>query len=271
MRKINPASLKKREAKFINRLEQLGNKFSYISGYKGYKYPVKVRHNKCGSEFEVIAETIMSKKKADDCAYCTTSIRGYSKEEIQNKINENYTNLKLIRVSSKFKKRIYVIQCMTCKHTYKVTYSQLKNKSFNCCSNGKSNYVRHLETNVRQIMQSMKRNYLYNKALYDYIEQSIENLSYIKSKTVDKEKFIFDIYQEINYIYAEKQIARCECCGEFKRGTEWGVYKNNYENKICYSCLAKKKKCSVCEGLKRQKEYDFDYKTKNFNDVCKKM
>ena len=270
MRKINPASLKKREAKFINRLEQLGNKFSYISGYKGYKYPVKVRHNKCGSEFEVIAETIMSKKKADDCAYCTTSIRGYSKKEIQNKINENYTNLKLIRVSSKSKKRIYVIQCMTCKHTYKVTYSQLKNKTFRCCSGSKSNYVRHLDTNVRQIMKAMRPNYLLNKALYNFIEESVKDLSYIKSKTVDKENFIFDIYQEINYIYAEKQIAKCKCCEEFKRKTDWGTYKSNYKNRVCYSCLTKMKKCSACSELKKQKEFNFNKKTKTFDEKCKK-
>lgn len=270
MRKINLASLKRRETNFIKKLEQ-ENKFSYVSGYRGYKYPVIVKHNKCGNEIEVIAETVLSKKKADDCIHCTTSVRNKSIEQIQNEINKTYTNLKIIgEDTTKSKKKVYVIQCMTCNHTYKITYNQLKNKSFNCCSGGKSIYVRHLDNNVRQIMKAMKPSYLLGQPLYNYIEEFIEDLSYIKSKTVDKEKFIFDIYEEINYIYMEKKIAKCECCGEFKKGNEWGAYKSNYDNRVCYSCLIKMKECSVCSELKKQKEFDFDYKTKTFNDKCKK-
>ena len=63
---------------------------------------------------------------------------------------------------------------------------------------------------------------------------------------------------------------KCECCGEFKKGNEWGAYKSNYDNRVCYSCLIKMKECSICSELKKQKEFDFDYKTKTFNDKCKK-
>ena len=270
MRKINLASLKRRETNFIKKLEQ-ENKFSYVSGYRGYKYPVIVKHLKCGNNIEVIAETVLNKKKADDCIYCTTSIRNKSIKQVQEEINKIYTNLKIIgEDTTKSNKKVYVIQCQTCNHTYKVTYNQLKNKSFKCCENGKSTYVRHLDRNVKQIMLAMKPSYLIGKPLYDYIGEFIEDLSYIKSKTVDKDKFIFDIYQEINYIYMEKKIAKCLCCGEFKQGTQWGTYKSNYENRICYSCLTKLKECSICSELKKQKEFNFNYKGKKFYDICKK-
>lgn len=270
MRKINLASLKRRETNFIKKLEE-GNKFSYVSGYKGYKYPVIVKHNRCGSDIEVIAETVLNKKKADDCIHCTTSVRHKSIEQIQKEINKLYTNLKIVgEDTTKSNKKVYVIKCQTCNNTYRVTYNQLKNKTFKCCENGKSIYIRHLESNVRQIMKAMKPSYLVGQALYDYIGEFIENLSYIKNKTVDKDKFIFDIYQEINYIYMEKKIAKCLCCGEFKQGTQWGTYKSNYENRICYSCLTKMKECSVCHELKKQKEFNFNYYKQDFYDTCKK-
>lgn len=264
MRKTSLASLKKREDKFIKNLEK-SNKFTYSSGYKGYKYPVRVFHNKCGSEVELIAETVLNNKKADECIYCTTSIRNKSIEEIQNIIDKKYTNLKIIKKCYMKSKPAFLVQCQICKHEYRVTFNQLKNKTFKCCENGKSIYNRHLDRNVMTILSNMKPSYLLGQSLYDYIEESVEELSYIKTKNIDKEKFIFDIYQEINLIYMEKKIAQCLCCGEWKKGSQW---KNNYENKICQSCLEKEKECQGCHELKKQKYFNFDLETINFDEIC---
>lgn len=269
MKYLNLYSLEARELSYKKKLEEAG-KFTYLSGYKGYKYPVKVKHNKCGNIIEVMAESVVSPKKADECIHCSTSIRYKDLDGVQEEVDKKYKHLTIVDTAlTKSKKRVFIVKCDICKHKYRVTYNQLKIRGFNCCEGNGSTYERHVECNARKIIREMKpASYLFGSALFDYVKEYIHDISYIKNKTVKEDAFAVDVFNRINKEYDDKRIAHCECCGELKKGIDWGTYRSSFERKVCYDCLQKKKICPVCEEEKRQKDFEFDYKNKSFNDKC---
>lgn len=269
MARFNIDYLKKREAKFKERLKER-NWFTYIKGYAGYKYPVIVKHNACGNEFMAVAETLLAHNKIDTCMYCSDSSRYKDKEDIQELLDNMKANLIYKGTEIVKERKLFVVECKDCKHIYKITYNQLKNNTFKCCHNGISIYKKHMERTAKNIIKEIKPSYLEGKELFNYIAEQVDNISYIKSKSVDKDKFIIDILEFITEYYHDKKIGKCLICGEYKKGTQWGAYGAHFEEKLCISCLDVKQKCNCCLIEQPRKNFDFDKKTNKFKKKCQR-
>lgn len=107
--------------------ERSKNEYEYISGYTRMSKKIKVKHLKCGSEFEVVASAFINTKTK--CKECSTKIIG--EKNFQNNLAaKDYKKLVSERTNGEYElmseykgfKESVEIKHLICEKTYKTKY-----------------------------------------------------------------------------------------------------------------------------------------------------
>ena len=107
-------------------IKRIEPEYSYISGFKNTKVKIKVRHNKCGTVFEVLPKDLFAKKSG--CKVCANkNSRGkyllkenYLEEILSSSIYNDGIDYEWLESYKGGNKQLHLIKHKTCGHEYSV-------------------------------------------------------------------------------------------------------------------------------------------------------
>lgn len=217
------------QKEFSYKFEKLVNgTYTLLSEYKGSKFKIKVRHNKCGKVYDVDVSKFMYENQR--CNECTRHISPISYKEQFDKLNhQNYTLLSTYRGS---KENVFV-RCNKCgKSFYKRADMMLQGIGCPYCnqSHGEryiSDYLTN--NNIKYIAQYR------NKACKD--KRMLPFDFYLPDKNILIEYDGIQHYEVVNYFGGSDEFESIKKRDNIK--TAWAKNNNIKLIRIPYTCVGK--------------------------------
>lgn len=272
---MNKKSVEERTENFINRLKKVHkDRYTYIDGYKGLHYEVKVRCNECKREFSAVAGYLVRGGKYPFKCECEQPVKNdekYFKSLIDNLENKNIEYLGCIH-SEKLKNVKIKVRCKKCKSIYIYDYSRVRDGNINCCNMKKAtNYETYSNRLIREIFPKGKS--MTYKNINNYEAVIKREMDYIMDGS-RKIKFDREELEKILLVKAKKlkeewNVGECSICGKLKHGNgRNGLLKEFGSDNICRECYIDYVECECCNKTKKRSKFRYLKEAKEFHSIC---
>ena len=237
--------VKKTNAEFQQEIfELVGNEYTFLDAYRGNRFKIKVKHNKCGYTYTVAPYSFIQGKR---CPYCFGTPKKTNiqfQQEVFNLVGDEYTFLDPYQgAHTKIK-----VKHNICGQTYEVRPSDFIYKYSRCpyCNTPNGEGI------INKILKSLRIKYDYQKTFDDLIDTQLLSYDFfISGQSILIEYQGIQHYEPVDYFGGESK---------FKLQQKHDKMKSDYAKKHNYNLIAvpytedtfsKIKKYLLKHGLKK--------------------
>lgn len=181
----------------------VGDKYTVLGEYTGTNKHIRIRHNVCGTEYDVIAKNFVCLGRR--CKKCS-GLTKKTKEEIQAFLDEKYPNEFKIIGEYKSKDVNMKIQHLKCGNIFEASWNNIRSEKFNCkyCIGSLG------ETLIISILKDLNIEFEYQKKFDDCKDKSLLPFDFYFEVGNTKVIIEYDGRQHFLPIFGNNDEERCK-------------------------------------------------------------